>query len=107
MKNVKSTHCDHECVCPSYWPQNERGKGPCGFDTKCPKGCDTRLKQPAPSSVVYSHVISVPSKAFPSIKRKKLAINDIGDEQDGFTRLNFELQDGDEIQVIRKERDRQ
>jgi hypothetical protein len=53
-------------------------------------------------TVVYSKVVSVPSKAFPCITRKKLAINDIvGDSDDGFTRIPFELMDGDIIRVVR------
>jgi hypothetical protein len=52
-------------------------------------------------AIVYSKTVSVPSKAFPGIKRRKLAINDIGEGDDGFTRIPFELRDGDVIQVIR------
>jgi len=57
--------------------------------------------QPQQEQVVYSKLISVPSKVFPSIKKRCLALNDIGDNDDGFTRIPFELQDGDIIQVIR------
>jgi hypothetical protein len=66
----------------------------------CPKGA-TMTPQPQQEQVVYSKTISVPSKAFPSIKKRCLALNDIGDNDDGFTRIPFELKDGDVIQVLR------
>jgi hypothetical protein len=64
----------------------------------------TNQKCPVSSeNPVYKCRVNVPSNTFPSIKRKRLAINDIGDDQDDFTRIDFELQDGDIIQVIRKQ----
>lgn len=51
--------------------------------------------------IVFERRISIPSKALPAIKRRKLAVNDITENTDEFTRLNFELQDGDVVQVIR------
>jgi hypothetical protein len=54
-----------------------------------------------PEQIVYSKTINVPAKAFPHIVKRKLALNDIGEGDDGFTRIDFELQDGDVIQVVR------
>jgi hypothetical protein len=57
-----------------------------------------------PEQIVYSKTINVPAKAFPHIVKRKLALNDIGEGDDGFTRIDFELQDGDVIQVVRGSR---
>ena len=52
-------------------------------------------------NIVYSYEVHVPARAFPNIKQRKLALNDISEGDDGFTRLQFELCDGDIIQVKR------
>jgi len=50
---------------------------------------------------VYEYHVYLPLKNISSITRRKLALNDIGKEEDSFTRMGFELIDGDIIQVLR------
>ena len=58
--------------------------------------------------LVYEYKVHLPLKIFPSITRRKLALNDIGkDGSDDFTRLDFELRDGDIIQVLREQHQRE
>lgn len=92
MKRTDKHHCNHECVCSHY---HDIKRKPCCLKLgECED--DTRA-----NTIVYSYKVNVPSKAFPCIKRRKLALNDIGDDEDGFTRMDFELQNGDVIQVVR------
>ena len=63
------------------------------------------MTQPEQQNVVYTRKVVLPSKAFPQITREKLAINNIStDGEDGFFRLDFELLNGDIIQVVRGSR---